>query len=426
MENSNWNWSFHYNQKLERNLMISSKIVTEKTLNYIETLYLYANLQDFITYESTAYDWLLGEEKSNGQCIGIKDLESMYEFDKYKRMMDYVYDTLLSSAEFLGHSKGRDWYKFPNYRLGIMDYDLSKRSNQFNIEIQYSQAHMFSLKPMLEDLDLPFDGSFSQYSIKRIDVSQIVKTPIDYLTNYNYISPYRAIDRFSKNGKTETIYLGHRRSGNVFRMYNKTIELKTDNKEHPIDFSKIDLFGQYFGDIENLYTFELELHRKYIKPTFGIDTLEDLEKVYKAYREIVGKIRIYEDNDKNKIHIKNKHHNRIKNLFQFVEYKEFKRLKSKKYKPSEQFLVKKTIDMFTKYEKSLPEPLQEHQRIIVVEKILSGIFKAPDISIGLNDYEKDDFDNKIEFLRDNQDDQLFKDANRIFAPVMLQTADDVF
>ena len=383
--------------------MVINKIITQKELNYIETLYLYCNLQDFATEIN-----FIGFDGS----FSVDDIQSGIV---YRHMLAYYYDTLLSSSEYIGESNGRMWYKFDNYRLGIMDYELAVKSNQFNIEIQYEQSHMFSLDPMLKGLDLPFDGTLDQYHIKRVDVSQIVKTPQDYLTNHSYISTYRTEARIKKNNKTETMYLGNRKSGNVFRMYNKTVELKTDNKEHPMDYRKIEMFSKYFGDIENLYTFELELHRKYIKPTFGIDTLEDLEKVYRAYSDIVGKIRIYEDTDQNKKHIKNKDYDRIGGLLRFTEYKEFKRLNSKRYKPSESYMVDKVITAFNRYEDSLKEPLREFERLAIVDKILLGIFvNNDDVTIELHDDDKEELMHKIEALRNSQGNDLNVEAKRAF------------
>ena len=374
--------------------MAINKIITEKTLNYIETLYLYTNLEQFShTLESSPND-------------------------KYVHVLTDVHDTLLCNAKYLGESKGRMWYKLPNYRLGIMDYEKAKKSNQFNVEIQYEQSHMFSLDPMLKGLDLPFNGTLEQYNIKRIDVTQIAKTSQDYLTNHSYISPYRTEARISNNGRTETVYLGNRSSGNVFRMYNKTKELKTDNKEHPINYKKIEMFSKYFGDIENLYTFELELHRKYLKPTFGIDTLNDLEKVYKAYSDIVGKIRIYEDSDQNKKLVAGKHHDRIKELYIFTEYKELKRLNKKRYKPSEAYMVDKAVTAFNRYEDSLKEPLKEHQKLVIADKILSAIFKEHDeVIIEFLDDEKEEFANKIESLRNSQTDDLEIESRCVFRKV---------
>jgi hypothetical protein len=274
---------------------------------------------------------------------------------------------------------------------------------------------MFSLGERLKGLDLPFDGNFYQYHIRRIDISQIVKTRHDYLTNKKYISSYRVEDRITKNGIVETVYLGHRKNGNVFRMYNKTIELLTDNKDHPIDHKKIELFSKYFGDIEDLYTFELELHRKYLKANYGIERLSDLEKVYKAYGQIVGKIRIYEDNDNNKKLIKSKHHDRIDDLMCFTEYKEFKRVNQKRYKPSKYYAIDKAVHAIEGYENSI-EDLTEAEKILIIDEIASRLIgKDIDIHIGSGRY--DEMQEKHEKMRNNQDDSLLIEARRAFKKV---------
>ena len=392
--------------------MAIDKIITEKELNYIETLYIYANLQDFVT-------------EINFPCIdyGVP-LEDIQSGIVYRHVLSYYYDTLLSAGEYIGEANGRMWYKFDNYRLGIMEHDKAKIANQFNVEIQYTQSHMFSLGSKLEGLELPFDGTLDQYHIKRIDISQIVKTPIDYLTNHDFISSYRAMDRFSKNGKTETVYLGHRKNGNVFRMYNKTIELKANTIDHPIDYKKIELFSKYFGDIENLYTFELELHRKYLRPTFGIDTLADLEKVYKAYSEIVGKIKIYKDTDLNRKMIANKHHDRIEEFFVFTEYREFKRINKKKYKPSKNYAVDKAVNAIESYSEAMGS-LTEAEKLLILDEIgFRLVGRDIDIHIGSSDYEE--MQQEHEGIRNSQTSNLGKEANRVFAPIMLQKVDEVF
>jgi len=400
--------------------MAIDRIVTQKQLNYIETLYLYARLEDFITYNSTALDWLLGEvNQTTNKLVTWKDIQNQYDNEKYEYMLQYVHDTMLHNAEYKGTANGRDWYSFPNYRLGIMSYDLAKKSNQFNIEIQYTQSHLFTLDPQLKGLDLPFDGTIDQYDIKRIDITQIVKTPKDYLTNHAFISPYKTIDRLSKNGTDETIYLGHRKNGNVFRMYNKTIELNTDNKDHPIDFKKIELFSDYFGDIENLYTFELELHRKYLKGTFGIEKLSQLEEVYKAYHEIVGSIKIYEDNDKNKHHIKMKHYDRIDTL-SFTEYKEFKRIQKKKKRPSKEYLIKRTNTLIERFENSHNVELLNSEKYYIIEQLATRII-GKNITIEITESDEElacnEVYEKIDRLRANQSNELDVEAQRAFKKV---------
>ncbi len=185
---------------------------------------------------------------------------------------------------------------------------------------------MFTLDHDLTALDLPFGTDRTKYHIKRIDITKIAKHDEDYTKNYGYLSPYRTQDIV--NG---TIYLGNRKNGNVFRMYDKTKELMTDTKDHPIDYKKIELLSSYFGSIENLYTYELELHRSQLKGTLGIETLADLPKVYAANKNIVGKIRFYRDNDRNKRLIRNNHRDRVscRRLTDFVEYK---RIAKKKYR----------------------------------------------------------------------------------------------
>lgn len=295
-------------------------MITKQELNYIETLYLYANLEEFIN--PTEHPDIDG-------------------YGAYILMMKYLHDTLLHTGTYLNDSNGRAWYKFDSYRMGIMDYNTAKKSNQFNVEIQYEQHHMFTLNKNLEGLDLPFGGTHDQYHIKRIDICKIFKSDIDYTIGYNYISPYRNVN--GHNRKENSVYLGNRRNGNVFRMYPKTIELReTEN------YKKMELLSKYFGDIEDLYTFELELHRSQLKGTLGIATLDDLSKVYQAYKNIVGKIRMYEDNDYNRNLVKTNHRNRI-NAILITDYVDYERVERKRYKPSKQYAMDKQAKTFNRY-----------------------------------------------------------------------------
>jgi len=65
--------------------MVVNKIITQKELNYIETLYVYANLESFITKKYTSKDFMLHD-------ISKEALEDIYNEDKYNLMMSYVYD----------------------------------------------------------------------------------------------------------------------------------------------------------------------------------------------------------------------------------------------------------------------------------------------------------------------------------------------
>jgi hypothetical protein len=400
-----------------KGLKVSNKIITEKELNYIETLYLYANLEDFVDeVPSLLYDG------------NILDGNILDGYGRYMEMMKYMNDTLFYKGKYIGEAQGRDWYKFDNYRIGVMQYLKAKRANQFNCIIQYEQHYMFTLDRKMTNIELPFGGTKKDYHIKRIDITKVAKTPYDYLTNHKFISSYRVDDIRGKDGKTQTIYLGNRRNGNVFRMYDKTIELKSDTKEHPINYKKIELFSSYFGDIENLYTFELELHRKYIKPTFGIDTLEDLDKIYLVYGEIVGKIKIYKDTDENRKHIELKHYDRIKDLRYFTEYREYERLKRKKYKPSKYYAIDRAVRAIVSYQKSMGK-LTEGEKLLILDEISSRIM-GKDISIEIDDNEyemnKEDLKSKYEFLRSNQTNNLEIEATRAFRPVAFNNPNEIF
>jgi hypothetical protein len=427
--------------------MAINRIVTEKELNYLETLCLYANLEEFITKDSHALDWLIGEtnQKTN-KLITIVDIENMYGEEKYKHMLGYIYDTLLINAkEYLGDGNGRSWYEFDNYKLGIMEYDKANKANQFNVEIQYFQHHMFRLDSNLKGLELPFDGTHDQYHFKRIDICKMFKSPIDYTTGHNYLSSYRNVN--GHNRKENTVYLGNRRNGNVFRMYPKTIELKeTEN------YKKMELLSSYFGDVEDLYTFELELHRSQLKGTLDIDTLDDLEKVYQAYKNIVGKIRIYKDTDHNKKLLKQGNRSRIKGLM-ITDYVEYDRILKKRYKPSKDYAMSRQEKTFNRYIETMG--IKEEKEInklriefgmniasngkqevriefedvteTVIEKVpfkIDGMTFYKDsnsvLELGQNEMKE-----RYERLRDGND-QLQSEANNAFSPRVFNDPSKIF
>jgi len=363
---------------------LDKKILTKKELNYVETLYLYCNLEDF-------------------------PISNDHSTIKYFNMKSYITDTLLNNSKILGVSKGRSWYSLENYRIGIMDYDLAKKANQFNCVIQYEQHHMFTLDKNLSNLDLPFEGSLDKYKIKRIDITKVAKMDIDYTYRHDFISPY-----LTKRNEQGTIYLGHRNNGNVFRIYDKTKELLTDTKKHPINYKKISLFSQYFGDIENLYTFELELSRVYLKENLGIDNLLDLDKVYSAYNNIVGRIRIFEDTDKNKKLIDQNNRSRI-NAFLITDFKEYSRVLKKKYKPSQDYAVDRIIKIYDRYLETMGFELNNKNYMELINILLSrrinNSFMNTTIVLEDNDFSKSlksmkfkhrdmilNMDNELEFL----------------------------
>jgi len=380
--------------------MADCQIITEKELNYIETLYLYANLEEF---------------------INPSEFPEVDGYASYILMLQFVHDNLLHQGQYLNEANGRSWYKFDNYRLGIMEYDKAKRSNQFNIEIQYYQHHMFDVRDDISLLELPFDGLHSQYHIKRIDVTKIAKHQEDYLSNKGFISTYKSIDRKGSGTKTETVYLGHRKNGNVLRMYNKTVELLTNTKEHPIDYSKIALFSSYFKDIENLYTYELELHRKVLKEKLNIDTLADIDKAKKVYNSIVGKVRIYDDNEHNRGLILQKNRERIE-AHNITIYEEYKRETVKRYPPSLDYLKKSINKQISKYMKSMEIEETDYERAKIYNYVMADQLNSDNYEIIIEyvqteeSIEYEQMKQKHERLRDGND-ELQSEAVKAFGAI---------
>lgn len=389
-------------------------MISQNELNYIETLYLYANLQDFFDNNIASYTFLSDED--------IKNLDAIRRYDM---VLSYVYDTILVNADYIGDSAGRMWYKTPNYRFGIMEYDDAKKTNQYNVLIQYEQHYLFTLNKNLDGIDLPFGGNRNQYNIRRVDLTKIAKLDYDPLTNKGFISPYRTKHIISNSDKVETVYLGHRKNGNVYRMYDKTKELKdTEN------YKKMELLSGYFGDIENLYTFELELHRSYLKEQLNITTLDQLDRLYTAYHSIVGKIRIYEDNDHNKKLLEQSNRSRIQASV-ITQYKDYERVKREHKKPSKEYLKNSIEKSIQRYIESMGITDEKEINKLKLELGMSIVSNdKQDVTIEYSDSQMEteykDTYRKVQLMRDNQDDQLFKESNKAFAPIMTQNPENLF
>lgn len=374
--------------------MSDRKIITKKELNYIETLYLYCNIERFID-----------TVKMQGYSISPDISPS----EQYYIVMSYYKQYLDDNAEYLNFAKGRDWYRLNNYRIGIMDYDLAKKANQFNCVIQYEWHHLYNLDRGLTGLDLPFSEDRSKYHIKRIDITKIAKVKEDYTKHYGYISPYRRLDYV--NG---TVYLGNRKNGNVFRMYNKTRELLSPDQGN-VNYLKIDILSEYFGNVDDLYTYELELHRAHLKDVLNIQTLEQLPRVYKAYQNIVGGIRFYKDTDKNRRLVEQGHRDRI-DCWRLTDYVEYKRVEKKRYKPSFEYATEKIVKVADNYIDSMGLDRNNANYMMFINELISKRInqKNKDMII---DFEDNEFSLDMEkmrtkhiLMRDNQDNKLEREA----------------
>ena len=363
-------------------------IIPEKERNYIDTLYLACNIQDF------------GDTVKN---------HSTYN---YYLMKEYLKRHYLEGSEYLGSSAGREWYKTDNFTLGLMEHDTAKKANQPNCVIQYEHSHIFPLDQNLTGIELPFSDDRSKYKIKRIDITKTLKIDTDYTVNHGYISPFKS-DPLNPARHENTVYLGSRKNGNVFRMYPKTIELlETKN------YQKIALYSQYFGSIENLYTFEHELHRSYLKEVLGIDTLAELDRVWAASQNIVSKIRIFEYNDKNKKLLRQNNRQRIKAMV-LTDYVGYDRPIKKKYKRSYSAMIRRIKSEIDAYLDSGEKEDDLSFWIGLIYDLTYDITKdGKELQIWVNDSDRAaemaKMRAKWQLARDNQTNELEKEAERFF------------
>lgn len=397
--------------------MADTMIISEKELNYIETLYLSANLQDFDTRPPhTHLDIHLDE-------IPQKEIDYQYGSLRCAYMYNYFLDTLPIDNTPPKLANGYEWFSTPDYQIGFMPYDKAKKSNLPNCVIQFNQNYMYQQDKFLTSLSLPLGGTASDYTIKRIDISKIFKSPVDYTVDHNYISPYRSKHSFNRH--ENTIYLGSRKNGNVFRMYPKTTELKETK-----NYKKIELLSQYFGDIENLYTFELELRRSHLRDVLDIHTLADISKVYDAYSNIVGRIRIYLDTDHNKALLKNNNRGRIQ-AFTITPFKDYKRIPKEKYKPSKDYALEHIQQTFKKYVESMHITLEkeiEKLRLEFAVSLASNTRQDILIEFSPSEERMEDIDalHKYELIRNGQTNELEKEAYQAFKPHVFNDPNLIF
>lgn len=374
-----------------------SVIIPQFERNYIDTLYLSCNLQDHYTFT---------------EIMGI-EIDEHYRYLMQRRSLETL---CLLGAGVIGLANGYEWYQLPNYRIGLMDYAKAKRSNQPNCVIQYEHSHIFHLDQNLTGLDLPFTLDRSKYMIKRIDLTKTARLDKDYTVNHGYISPFRT-DPLNHTRHENTVYLGSRKNGNVFRMYPKTKELM-DTK----NYDKIALYSQYFGSIEDLYTFEHELHRSYLKETLGIDTLAELGRAWEASQSIVSKIRIFEYTDRNRKLLDQNNRKRIRAMV-LTPFLEFDRPEKKKYKRSYKAMVKRCRSEIEAYLKS--EEGRAEESMAFWAKLLfdlgHDVLDGKELEIVINDavrkIEMDEMKKKHKAMREGQTNELEIEAKKRFGRI---------
>jgi hypothetical protein len=361
-----------FQKKTERhNMSFPETIIKQTNLinvkaskHYIETLYLSTSLHDHI----------------EGDYL---------EEDKHNLVLSKLYKFIVDSgAKYLGTSQGREWYQFKKYRLGIVaDFEKIKKANWYSLVVQYNQKYLFELED-IESLKLPIGKDKEKYKITRVDISTIYKSDIDYLQeDYEVISRYRKEGILKQDGKILTRYYGSRKSGNMVRWYNKTREL-TDTS----NYSKIDLLSKYFGDIKNLYTIELELHRKYLKEIMGIENLTQINKIYDAYKDIVGSMRIYKNIEENRKHIANKNYERIE-AYQFVVYSKYDRVQRERKETSITYFIEEFERKYQRLKEAVT--ITTSQKMRIIEYFANVLYEDKHIRVSIDFYDIEEIEKDI-------------------------------
>jgi hypothetical protein len=272
----------------------------------------------------------------NKQINYIDTLELYYNFVSYDEMIEEV--KKLEPLQELGEAGGRAWFRFPNYRLGIaLDYGKTRRTNNYDIVIQYENHHLFYLPlETLEGLELPFSKNKSDYVYKRIDFAKIIQTPIDYTFGYGFVTKSWRQHPFNFDRKGGTVYLGERKNGSVYRIYDKSRELGAKK-----DYKKSARLKDVFGTVLNLYTFEYELRRRYLYG-WGIHTLEQHKELLELVNYLQSLIYLVEDNDRNKYLIEQNRYDELEKIY-ISDYRG-KRIK----KPPKRVLNRNSIELLCK------------------------------------------------------------------------------
>lgn len=297
---------------------------------------------------------------------------------------------VFANYPMISYAKGYDWYDFGIARVGIMDYDKSKISNTYPIVIQYNATYLMTIH--INDLRLFFSPDLNKYFIKRIDyaytfnVSEIEFDLIDSIVVSKFFMKSSVI--YGSDRKIETLYLGLRRTGKVFRLYNKSRELKDKNNHE-----KQQILFHHFGTLDNLFVYEIELHRKYLRDRCGIDTLAQLDKLNSVVYVLFSSLQFCEMNDHNMLNIKNKNYSRIDFVTPFkdiIKTQEFDFIPVVRYEKSKDFLLKSLHSIINQYN-------QKDGHKIRIEELISGLvsqednIKILDLEINYDKYREEDF-----------------------------------
>lgn len=239
------------------------------------------------------------------------------DFEAYLEALEIIADKDLAF-----YRDGRHFYDFGYARVGHLDWEICQKSNNYPFVVEYNFEYLYQtdLLSDWQQIELPFgdilfdDCLFEDYLIKRIDYNITFQMEDCELLQKIFVSPYFQKPWLSLDGSynTETVNLGYRKTGKGFRLYNKTKEL-SDKK----NFIKCDMLRNTFGSLDNLYSLEVEILRKYIlQRTDCKGRLCDFEKVVELAKHLLGSIKYCDWTEKNLKLMRSKNYNKI--TFDFI------------------------------------------------------------------------------------------------------------
>jgi len=211
---------------------------------------------------------------------------------------------IANKAKYLGVSGGYTYYQWGYIRIGVInDFENTIKANQYPFIIQFEHSYLFRNASEIENVSIPlFDDVNFYKKVKRIDLTYTVKNGLKLYDRLLYIP----VSRKSISYVSDTLYIGKRSAGEVLRIYDKSKELRENKNE-----IKIKGYKEVFGDIDNLVTYELEIHNKSIRMIKGFRFEYEFFKsfFFKRVKEIVYFVT---NTDENRNKIVNKNYKRLK------------------------------------------------------------------------------------------------------------------
>jgi len=304
------------------------------------------------------------------------DLTNYIEF--YNEIQENIKNNIFKFdiLDFLGNASGYSWYKFSDNeitiaRIGFKNYNKQRHIKDIYVQLDGSSIYYYGLENTIKKVDnyLTKFLTIKSSHVSRIDLNIFTNTSFaDLDTNWISTRSKSESQIFTiLNGKKiETIYFGKRANGKVLRIYNKIQEIKSDldsqknnilmNKLQKENLLPTDLFKL---DDTILWNIELELHRKFLKKNYSIDTLEDMFKnVYSIWQQETERFKILYKQKKYQSYLKSDK-NKIPELPIWLELKRSYtygkifdigiRNKQKAYKMTKQALFTQTLQLVSKY-----------------------------------------------------------------------------